>query len=136
MFDKIDVGGGSREQAARKDCNEFGKLVQHSILAFSQCFPTPESRQAQTLERGVSRSPTDVRHNDQFKNRDIGEFNSIFFDLAYCVRGTKIPLLAHDFSKRAPAIGRPSQDELLGTLCRSFFENERDASEPLRVIEE
>ena len=61
--------------------------------------PRSESRQAQTLERGVSRSSTDVRHNDQFKNCDIGEFNSIFFDLAYYVRWVEIPLLPHDFSK-------------------------------------
>ena len=57
------------------------------------------SRHAQTLERGASRSSTDVRHNDQFENPDVGKFNSIFFDLAYGMRGTKIPLLAHDFSK-------------------------------------
>ena len=87
------------------------------------------SRHAQTLERGASRSSTDVRHNDQFENPDIGELNSIFFDLAYCVRWAEIPLLAHDFSKRAPAIWRPSQHELLGTLCLAFFEDERDASE-------
>ena len=41
------------------------------------------SRQAQTLERGASRSSIDVRHNNQFENPDIGEFNSIFLDLAY-----------------------------------------------------
>jgi hypothetical protein len=41
MFDKIDVDGGSREQAARKDGNEFGKLAQHSIFALSACFSTP-----------------------------------------------------------------------------------------------
>ncbi len=73
MFDKIDIDGGSREQAARKDCNEFGKLAQYSILAFSPCFPTPESRQAQTLERGASRSSTDVRHNDP----DIPYYNPV-----------------------------------------------------------
>src|SRR3989441_12877900 len=95
-----------------------------------------KSRQAQTLERGASRSSTDVRHNDQFKNRDIGEFNSIFLDLAYCVRATEIPLLAHDFSKRAPAIWRPSQHELLGTLFSAFVEDDRDACDSLRLIED
>src|SRR2546425_8142198 len=94
------------------------------------------SRQAQTLERGASRSSTDVRHNDQFKNGDIGEFNPIFFDLAYCVRATEIPLLAHDFSKRAPAIWRPSQHELLGTLFSAFVEDDRDACDSLRLIED
>jgi hypothetical protein len=95
-----------------------------------------QSRQAQTLERGASRSSTDVRHNDQFENPDVGKFNSILFDLAYCVRGTRTPLLAHDFSKRPPAICGLSQDKLLGTPCRGFFENERDVSEFLRLIEE
>jgi hypothetical protein len=32
--------------------------------------------------RGASRSPADVRHHNQFKKRDIGEFNPIFLDLA------------------------------------------------------
>jgi hypothetical protein len=27
MFDKNDLDGGSREQAAREDCNEFGNLT-------------------------------------------------------------------------------------------------------------
>ena len=86
-------------------------------------------RQAQTLEGGVSHSSTSVRHNDQFQNSDIRQFNLIFLDLAYCVRGTKIPLLPHNFSKRVPAIRRPPQDELLGTLCLSFLEDERDVFE-------
>ena len=94
------------------------------------------SRQAETLERGASRSSTDVRHNDQFKNGDIREFNLIFLVLACCLRGTEIPLLAHNFSKRASAIRRPSQDELLGTLCLGFFEDERDACESLRLVED
>jgi hypothetical protein len=41
-----------------------------------------ESRQAQTLKRGASRSTTDVWHNDQFENGDIGDFNPIFLGLA------------------------------------------------------
>src|SRR5439155_15137949 len=58
-----------------------------------------KSRQAQTLERGASRSSTDVRHNDQFKRRDIREFNLIFLDFVYRIRWAEIPLLAHDFTK-------------------------------------
>src|SRR5438445_1006730 len=58
-----------------------------------------KSRQAQTLERGASRSSTDVRHNDQFKHRDIREFNLIFLDFVYRIRWAEIPLLAHDFTK-------------------------------------
>src|SRR5207245_761465 len=99
MFDEADVDGGACEQAAGEHSDEFSNLTQLSILAFSRCFLAPESRQAQTLERGTSRSSTDVRHNDQFKNRDIGDFNSIFLDLAYCVKWAEIPLLAHNFSK-------------------------------------
>jgi hypothetical protein len=94
-----------------------------------------KSTQAQTLERSVSRSSTDVGHNDQFKNGDPGEVKLILLDLAHCVRGTEIPLLAHNLSKRASAIRRPSQDELLGALCLVFFEDERDACESLRLIE-
>src|SRR5207248_11443376 len=58
-----------------------------------------KSRQAQTLERGASRSSTDVRHNDQFKHRDIREFNLIFLDYMHRIRLAEIPLLAHDFTK-------------------------------------
>jgi len=94
------------------------------------------SRHAQTLERGASRSSTDVRRDDQFENSDIRELNAIFLDLACRVGWAEIPLLAHNFSKRVSAIRRPSQDKLLGTRCLGFLENERDATEPLRVIEE
>jgi hypothetical protein len=63
------------------------------------------SRHTQTLERCASRFSTDVRHNDQFENRDIGDFNPIFLDLPYRVGWVEIPLLAHNFSKGAPASG-------------------------------
>ena len=38
------------------------------------------------LSEARADSSTDVRHNDQFQNGDIGEFNPIFLDLADCVR--------------------------------------------------
>src|SRR5213080_4106174 len=95
-----------------------------------------KSRQAQTLERGASRSAAVIRHNDQFKCGDIREFNLVFLDFAYRVRGAEIPLLAHDVSKRASAIRRPPQDELLRALYFVFFEDERDACESLRLIED
>ena len=94
------------------------------------------SRYAQTFERGASRASTDVRHDDQFKNGDIRKFNVIFLNFAGGVRRTEIPLLPHNFSKRVSAIRRSSQHKLLGARCRGFFEDERDASELLRVIEE
>src|SRR6266550_1346735 len=95
-----------------------------------------KSRQAQILERGASHAAIIVRHNDQFKHGDIGEFNLIFLDFAYRARGAEIPLLAHDFTKRASAIRRPPQDELLGAFYRGFLEDERDARESLRLIED
>src|SRR2546428_14026859 len=95
-----------------------------------------KSRQPQTLERGASRSSTDVRHNAQFKHGDIREFNLVLLDFAYRARGAEIPLLAHDFTKRASAIRRPPQDELLGAFYRGFLEDERDARESLRLIED
>src|SRR6266446_4354485 len=95
-----------------------------------------KSRQAQTLERGASRSTAVIRRNDQFKHGDIRKFNLVFLDFAYRIRWAEIPLLAHDFSKRASAVRRPPQDELLGALYRGFFEDERDACESLRLIED
>jgi hypothetical protein len=40
-------------------------------LAHMSALHTPDSGHAQTLERGASRSSTDVRDNVQFKNRHI-----------------------------------------------------------------
>src|SRR6202035_2394570 len=94
-----------------------------------------ESKQAQNLERGASRSSTNVRHNRQFKNGDIRKFNLIFLHLARCIRRTEIPPLAHNLSKRASPIRRPSQDEFLGTLRLGFFEEEGDACKWLRFVE-
>src|SRR6266571_4756805 len=82
-----------------------------------------KSRQAQILERGASRSAAVIRHYDQFEHGDIREFNLAFLDFAYRVRWTEIPLLAHDFSKRASAIRRPPQDELLGALYFVFLKD-------------
>ncbi len=82
MFDETDIDGGTREQPAFQHSDDFRNLTQDSILTFPRCLLAPESGEAQTLERGASRSSTHVRHNDQFKNRNIGDFNSIFLDLA------------------------------------------------------
>jgi hypothetical protein len=60
----------------------------------------------------------------------------ILLDLADCVWRTEVPLLTHNFSKRASAIPRPSQDELLGSRCLDFFEDQRDARESLCLIED
>ena len=98
--------------------------------------PRSESRQPQTLKRCASGSPTDVRHNDQFQNCNTGKFNPIFLDLVDCVRGAEIPLLAHNLSKLASPIPRPSQDELLGTFRLGLFEDERDARDSLWLIED
>jgi hypothetical protein len=57
---------------------------------------------------------------------DLRKCNLKFLDFAYCLGKTEVPLLAHNLSKRASAIRRPSQDELLGALCFGFFEDERD----------
>ncbi len=65
-------------------------------------------RQAQTSERRAECSATDVRHNDQFQHGSVRKFNLVFLDLAYCLGRAEVPLLAHNFSKRAPAIRRPS----------------------------
>src|SRR6201987_3598574 len=94
-----------------------------------------ESIHPQTLKRGASGSSTDVRHDDQFENCDIRELNVIFLDLSCGVGWAEIPLLAHNFSKRVSAVRRPSQDKLLSTICFGFFENKRDALEPLWLVE-
>jgi hypothetical protein len=59
----------------------------------------------------------------------------ILFDFAYRFGWTEIPLLANNLFK-APAIRRPSQNELLRTPRFAFLKNKRYAPEPLRVIED
>jgi hypothetical protein len=121
--------------AAHFPLNQRLTFAWSSVLTTNFAAGSGLSRQAQTRERGASRSSTDVGYNDQFKNGDSRECNLKFLDLADCVRRTEIPLLAHNFSKRASFICRPSQGELLGTLSFCFFEDERDASKALRLIE-
>lgn len=52
-------------------------LLMHSVISlFCNCSESSVSSQAQTLERCASRrSSSVVRHNDQFGNGDIGEFD-------------------------------------------------------------
>src|ERR1700756_2032017 len=75
-----------------------------------------------------------MRHNDYFQYGHIREFNVVFLDLSYCLRWAKVPLLAHNFSKRAPAIRRPSQDEFLRARCLFFLKNKRYVSYHLGLI--
>ena len=42
MFDKVDVDGGSREQAARQDSNEFGNLAHRFLPDSSFTFWLPQ----------------------------------------------------------------------------------------------
>ena len=61
---------------------------------------------------------------------------SYVLDFPDGLRWAKIPLLTDNFSKRAPPVGRPSQDKLLGAGCFVFLSNERYASQLLRLVEE
>src|SRR6266480_1612191 len=97
---------------------------------------TTESRHAETLDRGASHSATDVRSKNQFKYGDVGKFNLVCLDLPDGLRWAKVPLLTDNFSKRAPAVRRPSQNELLRTGCFVFLKNECYASQLLRMVED
>jgi divalent metal cation (Fe/Co/Zn/Cd) transporter len=44
MFNKIDIDGGSREQAARKDCNEFGNVAHGSTSPRNSQTPIAQIR--------------------------------------------------------------------------------------------
>jgi hypothetical protein len=50
--------------------------------------------------------------------------------------GLKFHCWAHNLSKRAFFIPRPSQDELLGARCFDFLEDGGDARESLWLIED
>jgi hypothetical protein len=102
-----DEGGDDKEEDDEESDDGYSERASRKFSSLLRAGRS-QSRQAQILERGTSRSSTDVRHIDQFKNRDIREFNLIFFNLACRVRRAEIPLLAYNFSKRASAIRRPS----------------------------
>ncbi len=85
----------------------------------------------------ASQSSTDVGHNDESKNSDPGEVQKSNSLRARVLSwGTEIPLLAHNFPKRAAAIRRPSQDKLLGAWYLGFFEEECDMCEFWWLIED
>ena len=88
------------------------------------------SRHAQTLEvEGASRSATDVRHDHQFKNRDIGEFNVIILDSSCVVLGgLKFHCGRTIFSEMIDRHRQTIARQILGyALVSGFLENERDA---------
>jgi hypothetical protein len=139
-----DLLGGTRFEEAEKLAEMLTERVLGTFFDDSgEAAPVrarPSTGASQDSRRlrseAQARSSTDIRHNDRFENDDAGEINLIFLDLASCVRWTEISLLAHNLSKQPPTIWRPSQDELLGTLCLGFFENEGNALECLRIIKD
>ena len=109
------------------------------VLSFSSKVrekPGHASRQAQTqtLERSASGSATHIRHNDQFEYGNVWKVDLVFLDLAYCLRRAEVPLLADNLAKRAPAIGRPAQDELLRARGFVLFKHKRYLFQPLRLV--
>src|SRR5947209_8048488 len=91
-------------------------------------------RQTQTLERRPSTSATHIRHDLHFEYGDVRQLDLIFLTLAHCRRRAEVPLLAHYLSKRAPAIGRPAQDELLRARDLFLFKNQPYLFQPLRLV--
>src|SRR6266545_5248098 len=77
-----------------------------------------------------------IRDDDQFEHCHPGEFHVVIFRLSNRGGRTEIPLLAEDFLKRPPAIRRPAQDELLCARGLGFDEQQPDAPEPLRLLED
>src|SRR5712691_4281961 len=91
--------------------------------------------QAPPSERRSRITPTLIRDNGQFELRHPGEFDVVIFDLSNRVRRAEIPLLAANFPKRPP-IGRPGQGKLLRPRDVRFSEEQPDAPQPLRPIED
>jgi hypothetical protein len=93
------------------------------------------SRETKTLERGASSSATRIRHDGQLEHCDVGQLDLIFLGLAHRHRWAEVPLLADDLPERAPAVGRPTQDELLRPRFFFLFKEERYLLQPLRLVE-
>ena len=76
-----------------------------------------------------------VRHDLQFKRRDIQKSNVIVFHLSGGTLWARIPLLSHDVSVRCTAVRRPAKDEFLSPLSLALFNNQQNPVETLRPIE-
>jgi hypothetical protein len=64
------------------------------------------------------------------------EIDRVVFDFPDRARRAEGILPTKDFPKGPPAIFRPSQHKLMGPFPSAFFEDEMNASEWLRLIEE
>jgi hypothetical protein len=60
----------------------------------------------------------------------------IFQHLANGFGWAEIPLLPYNFPERTSTVWRPPQNELLRAFCILFLEDQRNASEALRLIED
>jgi len=94
------------------------------------------SGQAPPRERRPYITPTLIWNDGQIELGHAGEFDVIVFDLSNRVRAAEIPLLAADFPERPPTIRRPGQGELLRPHEVRFDEEQPDAPQPFRRIED
>src|SRR5712692_3489165 len=92
--------------------------------------------QAPPSERRPCITPTLIRDDGQFELRHAGEFDVVVFDLSNRVRRAEIPLLAANFLERSSTVRRPAQVELLRPRNIRFGEEQPDAPQPLRPIED
>src|SRR6266705_3232862 len=92
--------------------------------------------QAPPSERRSRITPTLIWDDGQIKLGHPGEFDVVVFDLSNRVRRAEIPLLAADSPERPPTIGRPGQGKLLRPRDVRFDEEQPDAPQPLRPIED
>jgi hypothetical protein len=69
-----------------------------------------ELRKAQLRQRRKRYLPARVWNNDQLKNSNVQELDTMVFVLAGCALWTEIPLLAYDLMERLRAIRRPAED--------------------------
>ena len=72
----------------------------------------------------------------ELEHGDAGKIDPMIFRFGGRARGAEIPLLAHDVTKRLPAIRRPAQHVFLRPLGVGFQEVQANPAQPLRRVEE
>jgi serine/threonine-protein kinase len=87
-------------------------------------------------ERRAGRPAADVGDDGELENADAGEVRLVLLDLAGRARPVEGPLLAHHLARRPVTLGEPPHDELLRAVRIGLFEDQPDAGDALRVVED
>src|SRR5436190_1334351 len=94
------------------------------------------SGQTPLREGGMDLPASLIRNDRQLEDGHPREIDLELLDLTGGAARAEGVLLPHQLTKRAPAVGRPAERELLGPLGGGLDKVQPDAPERLRLVEE